>query len=190
MALWRSGRVEALARARVSRGLAEQERRDRVPSGYLFGSWPTPAYYGRPKGCGYSRRRDSCGAVRSAWGRPEMIICDRFRLAELQDAAGLVPLCLVSRAGRRARSTFGRFDGSPRTARWPPAPGSRDLLVASLSAALVRSDDAGSIRMVKDGSNNTGRDDVAAALTLAAGAWERSLAGPSPPAIRYHGMAG
>ena len=55
--------------------------------------------------------------------------------------------------------------------------------MASLSAALVRSDDAGSIRMVKDGSNNTGRDDVAAALTLAAGAWERSLAGPSPPAI-------
>ena len=44
--------------------------------------------------------------------------------------------------------------------------------------------------MVKSSTNNTARDDVAAALVLACGAWERSLSRPGPPAFRYHGLAG
>ena len=45
------------------------------------------------------------------------------------------------------------------------------LLQASLSAAKVQNDDAGNSRLVKKASNNTARDDVASALTLAAGAF-------------------
>ena len=48
------------------------------------------------------------------------------------------------------------------------------LIGASLAVARVKSDDAGSMRLVKRGTNNQSRDDVAAALTLAAGAYERA----------------
>ena len=56
------------------------------------------------------------------------------------------------------------------------------LLITSLSKSRVQSDSSGNQRLVKLGSNNTGRDDVAAALVLAAGAFARypaSLAEPS-----------
>ena len=54
-------------------------------------------------------------------------------------------------------------------------PASRSLVEASLACATVRSDDQGSVRLVKKTSNNLARDDVAAALTLAAGAYVRSI---------------
>ena len=54
------------------------------------------------------------------------------------------------------------------------APESRQLLAASLAAAMVKPDDAGNVRMIKRGTNNTGRDDVAAALILACGALARA----------------
>ena len=51
---------------------------------------------------------------------------------------------------------------------------SRALLTVSLSGTLVKNDDGGSSRIVKkDPSNNCSRDDVAVALTLAAGATAR-----------------
>ena len=46
---------------------------------------------------------------------------------------------------------------------------SRPLLAASLSVAMVKNDDAGNVRLVKKGSHNQSRYDVAAALVLAAG---------------------
>ena len=49
------------------------------------------------------------------------------------------------------------------------AESSRPLLAASLSVALVKNDDQGSMRLSQNGSNNTARDDVAAALVLVAG---------------------
>ena len=54
----------------------------------------------------------------------------------------------------------------------------RPLLLASLSVAYVKNDDQGNCRLVKRGKNNQARDDVAAALTLAAGAFAR--AGDAP----------
>ena len=51
--------------------------------------------------------------------------------------------------------------------------GSRSLLIASLSAAQVKSDDAGNTRLVKRSTANSARDDVAAALTLAIGGFAR-----------------
>ena len=60
-----------------------------------------------------------------------------------------------------------------------PAKASRPLIVASLSVAMVKNDDQGSTRLIKqDANNNTARDDVAAALTLAAGSLGRYLAKP------------
>ena len=47
--------------------------------------------------------------------------------------------------------------------------------------AFVRNDDQGSFRLVKRTTANTSRDDVAAALILAAGAYDRS---PKPDPIQ------
>ena len=56
------------------------------------------------------------------------------------------------------------------------APLSRALIQASLAVCRVRNDDQGSVRLIKRGTNNTGRDDMAHAMALAAGAWKRAKA--------------
>lgn len=66
---------------------------------------------------------------------------------------------------------------------------SRRLVAASLSVAMVKNDDQGSVRLVKRGTNNTARDDVAAALTLVAGAYARATSAPRRR-LRYTGMVG
>ena len=55
---------------------------------------------------------------------------------------------------------------------------SRSLVSASLSRSRVLNDKAGNVRLEKFGTNNTSRDDVAFALVLVAGAWERASAQP------------
>ena len=47
----------------------------------------------------------------------------------------------------------------------------------------MKNDDAGNSRMVKRGSNNEARDDVAAALTLVGGAFERELTAERPSLV-------
>ena len=64
---------------------------------------------------------------------------------------------------------------------------SQALLATSLAQAMVKSDDAGNTRLVKKGHNNTSRDDVATALTLAAGALARK---PRSATVRSLGLAG
>ena len=116
------------------------------------------------------------------------IISDRFQLIYLQDCARGVPL--QPRVTRWSESTEDikalrkmAVDG-PLTIDKP----SRLLIAASLSAAMVQNDDAGNVRMVKRGSNNQARDDVAAALALAAGAFVRAEIKTQPKWI-YRGVA-
>ena len=52
--------------------------------------------------------------------------------------------------------------------------------MASLAVADVQNDQAGNFRLVKRSRNNTARDDVAAALCLVAGAFDRAGAAPDP----------
>ena len=119
-------------------------------------------------------------AVRREWGLPALVICDRFRLGELLDVVqDMVPV-------------------QPRVTRWSDASAdirslrklvkdgplavsqeSRSLIAASLATATVKSDDQGSSRLVK-GSGNVARDDVAASLLLAAGAYMRDSQRPAP----------
>ena len=170
-ALWSNGRCEAVAIAPGVPSLKDQERRDRVPR----------HAYARLAASGVlttdgDRRVPRVSALVDrvmAW-RPSSITCDRFRLAELQDAVK------------------GRCPVYPRIARWSDAsadiraarrialdgplsvaPEARDLLSASLAAAKVESDTSGNSRLVKRSTNNEGRDDVAVAFTLAAGTRER-----------------
>ena len=187
VAIWKSGLVEALASCPGIPSITEQERRDRVPSG----SYQKLVDAGTLRVCEGLRVQppaELVAAILSAWGRPELIVCDRFRLAELQDAAGRMPL--ASRVSRWSESSFDIRALRKQATDGPLAiaKGSRGLLQASLAVAAVANDDAGNVRLQKRGANNESRDDVAAALVLAAGAWERGRA--QRPRWRYAGLAG
>ena len=171
--VWRSGRVEAIAVAPGIPDLAAQEKRDRVP----------PGTYRKLAESGALRVADGLrvqppaalyAAVRDAWGAPEVVFCDRFRLGELQDAINGTPImpriARWSEASEDIRATRKAAKDGPLAV----AESSRPLLTASLAAAMVKTDDQGSVRLQKRGTNNTGRDDVAAALVLACGALSRA----------------
>ena len=173
VALWRSGRVEALAVAPGIPSLEAQERRDRAP----WGTYRRLALKGALRVADGLRVQPPAAlvdAVTAAWGRPEVVFCDRFRLAELQDAAaGWQVIPRVSRWSEssediRALRKFAK-DGPLAV-----ASESRGLLAASLAVAMVANDDSGNVRMQKRGTNNQARDDVAAAAVLACGALSRA----------------
>ena len=171
--VWRSGRVEALAVAPGIPDLAAQEKRDRVPRG----TYRVLAENGSlrvAEGLRVQPPGDLVRAVRGAWGRPEVIVCDRFRLADLQDVVNGIPV--VPRVSRWISSSED-IRAVRKLAKDGPlscAESSRALLTASLASTVVKMDDAGNVRLVKKGTNNTGRDDVGAALVLAAGALSRT----------------
>ena len=187
VAAWRSGRIEALAVAPGIPNIEAQEKRDRVPRG-TYRLLVESGALRVSEGLRVPPPGELVEAIREAWGPVEVIVCDRFRLLELQDVAAGIPV-------------------SPRVTRWSEASediravrkvsadgpltcveSSRPLLTASLAAATVKNDDQGSVRLSKRGTNNEARDDVAAALTLACGALARLLKRP----LRrwtYHGMA-
>ena len=168
VAIWPAGRIEALALAPGTPSLTDQERRDRVPRGTYErlaaagvlstdGDWRVP-------------RVETLTARALAW-RPAVVVCDRFRLGELQDAIG-TRAAVVPRIARWS-SCAEDIRALRRLALDGPLsvePGAAALLRASLSVAVVKSDDQGNTRIAKSGSHNTGRDDAAAALVLAAGA--------------------
>ena len=190
LGLWRSGRIEALALAPGIPSIEAQEKRDRVPRGTYRvlvenGSLrvadglrvPTPAMLHN--------------AALEAFGTPLRILCDRFAIGSVKDAVrGVVPV--IDRVTRWSDSTFdiGALRKMALDGPLSCAPSARPLLTASLGAAVVKNDDQGSTRLVKRDTNNTGRDDVAAALVLAAGSLSRNLSRPARPLMRYVGMAG
>ena len=183
-AIWPNGRVEARATAPGIPSVELQEKRDRVSAGA----------YARLVDKGVLRLAEGLRVppvsmlmswIREDWGEPALILCDRFRLPELRDAAP---------PGRVA----------PRTTRWSDAAFdiralqklSRDggmacpredeaVLLESVIAAVVKNDDQGSCRLAKrDPGGSSGRDDVAAALVLAAGGNARRPAMATGPRFR------
>ncbi len=178
VALWSSVRCEALAVAPGLPSIDAQEKRDRVPKA-TYQRLVDAGLLHVAKGLRVPPVTQLLDAVRAAWGPPDHIICDRFRLAELLDhARGIQVIPRVTRwseASEDIRTVRKLFLDGPVV----PTMACRPLLIASLSVAAVKNDDAGSMRLVKmDGHNNTARDDVAAALTLGAGSLGRYLAKP------------
>ena len=177
VALWPSGRTEALACAPGLPSLEAQETRDRVPAG-TYRKLADQGSLLIASGLRVQPPAQLVAAMRERWGRPDLLVCDRFRLDELKDCVG--DWEVEPRMTRWSESAFD-IRSLRRMAKDGPlavAEDSRALLTASLSAALVQNDDAGSVRMVKNSSNNTGRDDAAFALTLGAGALVRAADRP------------
>ena len=184
VALWRNGRVQALAVAPGIPSLEAQEKRDQAVPG-IYRALAEAGSLRIATGLRVQPAATLVEAIFDRWGMPEIAICDRFRLSELQDAAprGLQLLPRVSRwseSSEDIRALRRMVKDGPMAV----DEGSRDLLTASLAAAMASTDDAGNVRLVKRGSNNQGRDDVAAALVLAAGEMGRRLGQP-PRRLRY-----
>ena len=188
VALWpATGRVEAHAIAPGLPSIEAQETRDKVPAGTYqrlleAGTLTTDGTLRVPRVSTIVRR------IFASYGTPAVIVGDRARYPELLDSvAGRVPC--VSRVTRWFEAAAD-IRATRRMARDGPlsvAAESRPLLEASLSAATVRSDDQGNTRLIKRSTNNTARDDVAAALVLAAGLMDRM---PSKPAKSRHYVCG
>ena len=187
VALYGNGRCEAMAVAPGIPTLAEQEKRDRVPAGT----------YQRLRDAGSLRVAEGLkvqppaqvwSMIREAWGKPLLVVLDRFRLSEFEDSTRRDRARLEPRVTRWAEAAF-----DIRSLRKMALDGplsvvedSRALLGVSLSGSMVKSDDAGNTRLIKDGTNNTARDDVSAALVLAAGALARK---PKRTVVRSLGLA-
>ena len=178
VALYRNGLVVARAVAPGVPSLEAQEQRDLVPAG-TYRALAATGSLAVDAGRQVVTVERLIETVLS-W-HPTMITCDRFKLAAVLDAVR------------------GRCRVEPRVTRWSSASEdiralrraaldgplavevkSRGLLTASLAVAVVKSDDQGSIRLVKGGTHNRARDDAAIALTLAAGLASRAPA-PSRP---------
>ena len=176
-AIWQSGRVEALAIAPGIPDISTQEDRDQVPRG-TYGRLLQSGRLRMAHGLRVQPPAALMAAVKEEWGEPELIVCDRFRLGELKDCVnGTQVIPRVSRwseAGDDIRSLRRLVKDGP----WSVEETSRPLLAASLSVAMVKNDDAGNTRLTKKASNNTARDDVAAALVLGAGVFQRARAQP------------
>ena len=179
VAIWQSGRVEALAVAPGIPDLEAQERRDHVPAQ----TYTKLAESGRlsvAEGLFSQPPSALWELVVEHWGLPVKIVSDRFRLKDLVDAVRggcplepRVPMWAQQSEDIRALRKICR-DGPLVVDK-----ASRAIVSASLSRSKVLNDKAGNTRMEKDGSNNTARDDVAFALVLAAGAWERASRQPN-----------
>ena len=173
VACWLNGRVDALAVCPGIPDMEAQEKRDRVPRGVYQGLidrdvlQPAQGLRVPPPGMLVD------WAV-SSWGPPAMLVCDYFREPELRDS------CPGSWVIEPRRTLWSNASEDIRGLRKMALDGDlqcggpgADLLTASLAAAMVENDTSGNVRMIKRGTNNQERDDVAAALILAAGAVHR-----------------
>ena len=177
VACWESGRIEALALCPGIPSVEDQERRDGVPPG-AYQSLVDTGVLQVAEGLRVQTAAALWDAIRDAWGVPVNIICDWFRLADLQDAV---------RGDTRIEPRITRWSDSSADIRalrkgvkdgpLSVEKGSRGLLAESLRAAMVKHDDSGNSRLIKRGSNNQARDDVSAAFALVGGAFERASGG-------------
>ena len=182
-----SGLIDAIAVAPGIPSIEDQETRDRVNRGTYL-RLVDDGLLLIADGLRVPHPRQLWSAVLSEWGKSYKVMCDRFRLADLQDAikggANIEPrVTRWSEASADIRALRKHSKDGPLAV----VPHARNLIAASLSVAQVQNDDQGGTRLIKRGSNNQSRDDVAAALTLGAGAWERRQ--QSKGSVRSLGLA-
>ena len=176
VAIWRNGRVEALALCPGIPSIEAQEKRDRVSSG-TYESLVSAGLLHIADGLRVQPPAQLADLIQQTWGVPAGVVSDRFRCPELADAGlgGLEPrMTRWSESSEDIRSLRKMAKDGPLAV----DPGSAPLLEASLSVSAVKNDSSGNVRLEKRGSNNASRDDVAAALTLGAGAHQRRSKAP------------
>ena len=176
-ALWPNGRVECVAVCPGVPSIADQEKRDHVSRG-IYQRLIDSKKLVVAEGWRVVPAAMLADLIRETWGNPIRTIVDRFRLYEFEDCAK--GLKLEPRVTRWSEATADIW-ALRKYAKDGPLAVDRDsrlLLTASVAASRVENDTSGNCRLLKQ-NNNVGRDDVAAALTLAAGETERRANKPA-----------
>ena len=167
VAIYENGRGEAVAIAPGVPSIFDQEKRDRVPSG----TYSRLVEGGQLHVDAGHRVVRVSKLIDEIWRwNPAVLVCDRFRLAEVLDVVGR--RCRVEPRVWQWSSASEDIRNLRRLAADGPLAvddGSRDLIAVSLASAVVMNDTSGNVRLIKKGTNNVARDDVAAALCLSAG---------------------
>ena len=170
-ALWPNGRIECLAVAPGVPSIADQEKRDHVSRG-IYQKLVDSGKLTVADGWRIVPAAMLADLIRATWGTPVKTMLDRFRIYEFEDCAkGLKLEPRVTRWSEATADIWALRKGC-RDGPYSVEPDSRLLLTASVAASRVENDTSGNCRLLKM-NNNVGRDDVAAALTLAAGETER-----------------
>ena len=187
VAVYRNGVVDALALAPGIPDLATQEKRDRVPAG-TYQTLTDGGLLATATGLRNQPPSQLWAMVKERWGQPASVVCDRFRLDDLKDSVmGHVGIEARVQQWSEAARDIRSLQRFTRDGPFTVVEEARPLIAASLAVSLVKHDESGSSRLIKRGSNNESRDDVAAALTLAAGAFNRAEieASLSKPKMEY-----
>ena len=153
VAVWQSGRMEAIACAPGIPSIEEQEHRDNVPSG-VYGKLVRSGALTLAQGMRVQPASALWDAICDRWGTPARIVCDRFRLPDLRDAVGNA--CRIEPRITQWSSSSADIRALRKICRDGPLsvdPGSRNLLIVSMSAAYVENDNAGNSRLVKKSSD-------------------------------------
>ena len=182
--LWPSGRLAGLAVAPGLPGIEELEKRDGKRRG-LYDEFRADGILTVDEGRRVVRVRALIDRVLAF--RPEVIVCDRFRLPAVLDA--VAGRCrVIARVTRWSESTADimatrrhALDGGLAV-----VPECRRIFRFTLAESTVEHDDSGNVRMVKGDTHNTHRDDLASAMVLACGAAARRRA---PRKVRLHVVA-
>ena len=186
-----SGRLDALAAFAADPDLRERGRLDGAGSLYL-----ECARRGELLTLG-GRAVDIAGLLREArrrFGAPSRIACDRWRLAELHDAAKAAGLPVVQVEARGQGFQDGGEDVRMfrrACAEGKVTPATSLLLRSAMSEARTVSDPAGNSKLAKNvegGRRKRARDDAAAAAILAVSAGQRHPKAPAR-AWRYRRTA-
>ena len=174
VAVWANGRIEALAVTPGIPDIGDQERRDRMPTG-TYQRLVDDGTLMVAEGLRVPPVSQLWESVLEAWDYPAVLVCDRFRLPELRDVVGAyVPI--DDRITRWSDSSYDirALRRHVKDGPFSLHPSARSLLTTSLSRTKVQNDSSGNHRLVKATHGNESRDDVSAALVLAAGAYARS----------------
>ena len=194
-AWWPSGELEAVAVFPELPSLAERGLRDGVSRLYQD-------MHARGELLIAGRRVASIPGllkrVLATWGRPAVIVCDRWREAELREHLEAVKFPLADLVTRGQ----GFRDGAADVREFCKAclsdrvrPAKSLLLRAAMSEARVKGDDAGNEKLSKGtegGRRSRARDDATAAAILAVAEGVRRFPADRPARLkrpfRYHGV--
>ena len=149
VAVWQSGRMEAIACAPGIPDLSAQERRDNVPTG-VYTKLAANGSLSLAQGLRVQPPSALWEAICDRWGVPVSIVCDRFRLSELRDVVGNA--CKIEPRVTQWSSSSADIRALRKICRDGPlsvVPGSRNLLMVSFSACHVENDKAGNSRLIK-----------------------------------------
>ena len=178
LALWPNGRVEAFGVVAGLPSLADRERQDGAPRG----SYEKLAASGSlvvDVGHRVTRPKTAIDEMRKRGWNPSVVVCDFFKLAELRDAAGTIPILPRRQRYSEASHDLGAVRKLALDDGLSVDPAARHILTLSLASAGVERDSSANIMLCRDSSGHRRRDDLAAALVLACGEHVRRARRPA-----------